>query len=171
MSGLTEEQVSFYEENGYLVLPDALDPNLVARFGEIVDEWTQSAVGVTQSDDFYDLEDSHTPEEPRIRRRRCRYLFNGGHIYPFVRFRRSPRRPQHAHVWEAKLDGALPRHRAHPGVKCMAGVYDLRYIVRIYPICIFGGCCESSCARWHRQRTEHPFRFGKACDDLSSLPR
>ncbi len=55
MVGLTAEQVEFYEANGYLVLPEALDPSLVARFGEIVDEWTARAKGVEQSDDFFDL--------------------------------------------------------------------------------------------------------------------
>ena len=68
MVGLTAEQVEFYEANGYLVLPEALDPSLVARFGEIVDEWTARAKGVEQSDDFFDLEDSHRPAAPRVRR-------------------------------------------------------------------------------------------------------
>ena len=65
MVGLTAEQVEFYEANGYLVLPEALDPNPFARFGEIVDEWTAMAKGVEQSGDFFDLEDSHGPDAPR----------------------------------------------------------------------------------------------------------
>ena len=68
MVGLTEEQVEFYEANGYLVFPEALDPNLFARFGGNVDEWTAMAKGDEQSGDFFDLEDSHGPDAPRGRR-------------------------------------------------------------------------------------------------------
>ncbi|MBG06248.1 MAG: phytanoyl-CoA dioxygenase [Rhodospirillaceae bacterium] len=68
MAGLSADQVAFYQENGYLVLHNALPSETVARYGEIVDEWTASAVGVEASDNFYDLEDSHTPDAPRVRR-------------------------------------------------------------------------------------------------------
>ena len=71
MAGLSREQVAFYEDNGYLVVPDAIDPDLVARYGEIVDDWTAQAAGVEASDGFFDLEDSHTAEEPRVRRFKC----------------------------------------------------------------------------------------------------
>ena len=68
MVGLTAEQVEFYEANGYLVLPEALDPNLFTQFGGNVEEWTAMAKGDEQSDDFFDLEDSHGPDAPRGRR-------------------------------------------------------------------------------------------------------
>ena len=46
MAGLSADQVAFYQENGYLVLHNALPSETVARYGEIVDEWTASAIGV-----------------------------------------------------------------------------------------------------------------------------
>lgn len=68
MAELSAEQVSFYRENGYLVLPDAIGHATVERLGRITDEWTASAAGVSESDGFYDLEDSHRPDAPRVRR-------------------------------------------------------------------------------------------------------
>ena len=68
MAGLTDAQVDFYRHLGDLVIPDALDPECVARLGQIVDEWTARAAGVTRSDDFFDIEDSHRPDAPRVRR-------------------------------------------------------------------------------------------------------
>lgn len=71
MAGLTRNQIAFYQENGYLVVPDAIDPQRVAQFGRIVDGWTEKAAGVRKSDDFFDLEDSHRPDAPRVRRFKC----------------------------------------------------------------------------------------------------
>ena len=71
MVGLTSKQVGFFETNGYHVLPEALDPSLVARFGEIVDEWIAMEKGAEQSDDFFDLKDSHQPDTPRVRCFKC----------------------------------------------------------------------------------------------------
>lgn len=65
---LTRDQIAFYEENGYLILenrvPDAIMEEIrteIARFRDV-------AAGMTVSDDRIDLEDSHTPGDPRIRR-------------------------------------------------------------------------------------------------------
>lgn len=65
---LTQNQIAFYEEHGYLILenrvPDAIMDEIraeIARFRDL-------AAGMTASDDRIDLEDSHTPEDPRIRR-------------------------------------------------------------------------------------------------------
>ncbi len=68
MGKLSADQVAFYREHGYLVLPDALDSETVARLGAVTDAWMASAAGVTESGAFYDLEDSHHPDAPRVRR-------------------------------------------------------------------------------------------------------
>lgn len=68
MDRLTSDQIASYHEQGYLVLPDALDSAHVARLGAVVDGWMASAAGVTESGAFYDLEDSHRPDAPRVRR-------------------------------------------------------------------------------------------------------
>ena len=65
---LTPEQVDFYNEHGYLMVPAALDAKEVAELRANVDEIVAGAAKVTNHTDVYDLEDGHTPEAPRVRR-------------------------------------------------------------------------------------------------------
>lgn len=65
---LTAEQVSFYQQNGYLVVEDRVPEAVLSDLrGEII-RFEDAARGMTASDDRLDLEDSHTPQDPRIRR-------------------------------------------------------------------------------------------------------
>ena len=68
MSGLSGDQITFYREQGYLTVPDALDLGTVERLSAIVAQWTIEAQGVSESDEFFDLEDSHQASDPRVRR-------------------------------------------------------------------------------------------------------
>ena len=68
MSGLSGDQITFYREQGYLTVPDALDLGTVERLSSIVAQWTIDASGVSESDVFFDLEDSHQASDPRVRR-------------------------------------------------------------------------------------------------------
>ena len=65
---LTDDQIASYDEQGYLVLerhlPDAWIDTIRAEIARFEDE----ARGMTASNDRLDLEDSHTPEAPRLRR-------------------------------------------------------------------------------------------------------
>lgn len=65
---LTTEQMAFYEENGHLTLESHLPPAIVDAIRAEIERFKQMARGMTASDDKLDLEDSHTPAEPRIRR-------------------------------------------------------------------------------------------------------
>src|ERR1700704_3500764 len=65
---LTSSQIGQYRELGYLVVPDALDRELLARLRQTVDEIVAGAAKVTKHTDVYDLEDTHTPGAPRVRR-------------------------------------------------------------------------------------------------------
>jgi ectoine hydroxylase-related dioxygenase (phytanoyl-CoA dioxygenase family) len=65
---LTPEQVDFYSENGYLMVPDALDAREIAELRAMVDEIVQGAAKVTSHTNIYDLEDGHSPEAPKVRR-------------------------------------------------------------------------------------------------------
>lgn len=65
---LSESQVRFYREHGYLLLPDVVDRQYMTRLTTVTDELVAGAHGLTQDNDFYDLEDDHTPERPRVRR-------------------------------------------------------------------------------------------------------
>ncbi len=65
---LTTEQIAAYNETGHLVLerhlPDSIIKGLRAEIARFEDE----ARGMTASNDRLDLEDSHTPDNPRLRR-------------------------------------------------------------------------------------------------------
>ena len=66
--GLTPDQLDSYRREGYLVVHDVLDAPELARLKAAMDELLSGATGVTDHTALYDLEDSHTPEQPRVRR-------------------------------------------------------------------------------------------------------
>ncbi len=65
---LTPEQVSRYREDGYLVLERRIPPETIQAVRDEIARFQDEARGMTESSDRLDLEDSHTPEDPRIRR-------------------------------------------------------------------------------------------------------
>lgn len=65
---LTREQISFYREQGYVVVPDVLTPSEIDELRAEVDRIVSTAYGVEQSNALLDLEDSHRPDRPRVRR-------------------------------------------------------------------------------------------------------
>ena len=65
---LNGDQVGFYEENGYLVLENRLEAGMIEAVRAEIARLEQFAVGMTESDDRIDLEDSHRPDDPRVRR-------------------------------------------------------------------------------------------------------
>jgi ectoine hydroxylase-related dioxygenase (phytanoyl-CoA dioxygenase family) len=65
---ITDQDVAFYRENGYLVVPDVLDADLLARARAALDDLVANAAAVSEHTDVYDLEPGHTPENPRVRR-------------------------------------------------------------------------------------------------------
>ena len=68
MEFLSRDQIAFYRENGYLALPAHLPGDIVEQANREIDRLSRHAAGITGSDDLIDLEDTHTPEAPRIRR-------------------------------------------------------------------------------------------------------
>jgi len=65
---LTPAQIDQYRELGYLVVPDVLGRDLLAEVKHRVDAIVADAAKVTAHTDVYDLEDSHSAQEPRVRR-------------------------------------------------------------------------------------------------------
>ena len=68
MEALTPEQKAFYEENGYLVLDRRLASEDIEAIRSEIARFEDMARGMSASDDRLDLEDSHSPETPRVRR-------------------------------------------------------------------------------------------------------
>ena len=65
---LNNEQITSYQEDGYLVLENHLSQAVVTAIRDEVERLSKPARGMTESDDKIDLEDSHSPDDPRIRR-------------------------------------------------------------------------------------------------------
>lgn len=65
---LTAEQIAFYDANGYVVLERRLPEDVIAACKAELQRFHEEARGLRESNDRLDLEDSHTPETPRVRR-------------------------------------------------------------------------------------------------------
>ena len=73
---LTQEQKEFYEENGYLVLPGRIPPNILQDIRDEIAKYQEQARGLTASTDQLDLEDSHSADDPRVRRIKLPHTHN-----------------------------------------------------------------------------------------------
>lgn len=65
---VTRADVAFYEEQGYLVVPDVLSESQLQLIRSELGQLVERACDVTENDDVYDLEDNHTRASPKIRR-------------------------------------------------------------------------------------------------------
>lgn len=65
---LTEDQIAFYRENGYLVLPAHLSAQIIAEAKAEIERLSVHAGEIDRSDHLIDVEDSHRRDDPRIRR-------------------------------------------------------------------------------------------------------
>ena len=65
---LTEAQLAEYHENGYVAIRNALSPDLLERLIATTARLYAEGSRLTHKTQHFDLEASHTPEAPRIRR-------------------------------------------------------------------------------------------------------
>jgi ectoine hydroxylase-related dioxygenase (phytanoyl-CoA dioxygenase family) len=71
---LTQTQIDEYNRVGAIVVPDVLTLDEVRRLRRVTDEFVEKARAVTHHDEIYDLEDTHTPQLPRVRRIKSPHL-------------------------------------------------------------------------------------------------
>jgi phytanoyl-CoA hydroxylase len=65
---LSEAQLAAYRNDGFVVIPDVFSSAEVAELRAVTDEFVRNSVKVAANDEIYDLEDSHSAAEPRVRR-------------------------------------------------------------------------------------------------------
>ena len=65
---LTGAQRAAYDRDGFIVVPDVFPAEDVAELRRVTDEFVSASVTVTANDSIYDLEDTHSAAEPRVRR-------------------------------------------------------------------------------------------------------
>lgn len=64
----TSVDVAAYRQQGYVVVPDVLTTSELGAIRRELADVVAKAAGLTENDDVYDLEDSHSPASPRVRR-------------------------------------------------------------------------------------------------------
>ena len=65
---LTQTQIDHYNDQGYLLLENRVPTDIMDAIRAEIERFKDMARGMTASDEKIDLEDSHTPSNPRIRR-------------------------------------------------------------------------------------------------------
>jgi len=65
---ISSAQLEKYENDGYVVVEDVLESSTLKRLRDVTDEVVASAAELTTHSEALDLEESHTPENPRVRR-------------------------------------------------------------------------------------------------------
>jgi ectoine hydroxylase-related dioxygenase (phytanoyl-CoA dioxygenase family) len=65
---LTDTQIRSYHQNGYLVLERHIPDDILKSIHAEISRFENEARSMTASNDRLDLEDSHSPEAPRLRR-------------------------------------------------------------------------------------------------------
>ena len=84
---LSKAALAAYRRDGFIVLRDVLDAAEVEALRRVTDEFVSNARAVAANDDIYDLEDSHSPVEPRVRRIKAPHL----HHPEYARVSRHPK--------------------------------------------------------------------------------
>jgi ectoine hydroxylase-related dioxygenase (phytanoyl-CoA dioxygenase family) len=65
---LTERQRATYRNDGFLVIPGVFSASEVAELRAVTAEFVENAAKTAANDEVYDLEDTHSAGEPRVRR-------------------------------------------------------------------------------------------------------
>ena len=68
MECLTPDQKAAYEANGYLLVENRIPDDRLTKIRAEIARFEAEAATMTDSNDRLDLEDSHTPDDPRLRR-------------------------------------------------------------------------------------------------------
>ena len=71
---LSEAQIEFYREQGYLLLENAIPPETLTALRDKIDEFLEASRAVESSNSVYDLDASHSAAAPRVRRLKDPYL-------------------------------------------------------------------------------------------------
>ena len=65
---LTQTQIEEYNRIGAIVVPDVLSADELQELRRVTHEFVQNSRTLSTHDEMYDLEDSHSANEPRVRR-------------------------------------------------------------------------------------------------------
>ena len=84
---LSPDQIATYRRDGFVVLPDIFGPEEIAALRRVTGEFVGRAREISANDEIYDLEESHSAAEPRVRRLKSPHL----HHEVYARAARHPK--------------------------------------------------------------------------------
>ena len=84
---LSETALADYRRDGFVVLPDILTMAEVEALRRVTEQLVEGSRAVAANDEIYDLEDTHTSAEPRVRRIKTPHL----HHAEYARAARNPK--------------------------------------------------------------------------------
>jgi phytanoyl-CoA hydroxylase len=76
---LSDSLLTAYREDGFIVIPEVFTAAEVAELRGVTDEFVRNAAHVSANDEVYDLEDSHSTAEPRVRRIKTPHLHHSAY--------------------------------------------------------------------------------------------
>jgi ectoine hydroxylase-related dioxygenase (phytanoyl-CoA dioxygenase family) len=65
---LSDAQLAAYRNDGFIVIPSVFSAAEIAELRETTQKFVANSATIAMNDDIYDLEDTHGPTEPRVRR-------------------------------------------------------------------------------------------------------
>lgn len=107
---ISETDVALYREQGYLLVENVLDAATLTKIRKAIAGLVAKAAGVKTHNDVYDLEPTHTPENPRVRRIKTPHK-----VDPF--FLEVVRQPKMTSILKALLGKDVRLHGSKLNVK------------------------------------------------------
>src|SRR5260370_42132143 len=71
---LSYKQRAAYARDGFIVVPEVFSRAEIDELRRVPDEFVRNSVSVAANDEIYDLEDTHSAQEPRVRRLKAPHL-------------------------------------------------------------------------------------------------
>jgi ectoine hydroxylase-related dioxygenase (phytanoyl-CoA dioxygenase family) len=76
MTILSDAQRAAYDRDGFIVVPDVFSPAEIDQLRAVTDGFVARSAAIAANDEVYDLEDSHSAAEPRVRRLKAPHLID-----------------------------------------------------------------------------------------------
>ena len=73
---IKDDQVNSFNEKGYLVVENLLPENILKDLQKVTDDFVEQSRSINENDAIFDLSDSHTSENPVVRRLKDPHLIN-----------------------------------------------------------------------------------------------
>ena len=73
---IKDDQVNSFNEKGYLVVENLLPENILKDLQKVTDDFVEQSRSINENDAIFDLSDSHTSENPVVRRLKDPHLIH-----------------------------------------------------------------------------------------------